>query len=69
MKGTNIEINVEEGLMVLIDTGGSLYGYQSDISRSFSLSQVPQNVSDAFEAVRRAQLAAMSICKPGFLLP
>ncbi|RKO89984.1 peptidase M24, structural domain-containing protein, partial [Blyttiomyces helicus] len=51
------------GTMVLIDAGGALGIYQSDISRSFWFGEVggaPQELKDAWETVSKAQLAALN---------
>eukprot|EP01091_Cochliopodium_minus_P015640 TRINITY_DN5627_c0_g1_i1.p1 TRINITY_DN5627_c0_g1~~TRINITY_DN5627_c0_g1_i1.p1 ORF type:complete len:356 (-),score=69.99 TRINITY_DN5627_c0_g1_i1:91-1158(-) len=63
--GTNKVVDLTSGLFVLIDTGGSLYGYQSDISRTFSLTNVTDRQLRAWQAVQKAQSEAMKFVKPG----
>jgi len=50
-----------------MDVGGSLYGYNSDITRTFKIGSVPLNANqtNAYQTVKRAQLAALSVIKPG----
>lgn len=40
--GTANRVTLTDGMMILIDAGGDLYGYQSDISRTFVFSQDQQ---------------------------
>ena len=51
---------------ILVDTGGELHGYQSDISRSWSFGAPPSaEFARAWNAVRSAQRAAFERIAPG----
>lgn len=53
--------------VVLVDTGGSLHGYCSDISRTWVAGEgpIPTDVSLAHDAVARAQASAIDSIQPG----
>src|SRR6185503_20148371 len=57
---------LEEGASILVDTGGALHGYQSDITRSWSFGP-PHDAefTRAWQAVRAAQQAAFERMAPG----
>ena len=63
--GTTQIMTVTPGQLILIDAGGSLYGYQSDITRTFPFGQVSDELRTAWNLVKEAQLAALAIIKPG----
>ena len=52
--------------MVLIDTGGDLYGYQSDISRTFTypIGSYTAEQNSWWQTVRDAQQAALDVWCP-----
>lgn len=56
---------LKEGSLVLIDDGCSVEGYQSDISRSFTVGKATVKMNQVFEIVHRAQAAALAAAKPG----
>ncbi|CAE6427051.1 unnamed protein product [Rhizoctonia solani] len=53
--------------MVLIDTGGSLHGYQSDVTRTFALpdSVIPDHYVRIWETVSKVQAYAFSVARRG----
>ncbi|KDN50702.1 hypothetical protein RSAG8_01200, partial [Rhizoctonia solani AG-8 WAC10335] len=53
--------------MVLIDTGGSLHDYQSDVTRTFALpgSVIPDDHIRIWETVSKVQAYAMSVARQG----
>ncbi|EJD53292.1 Creatinase/aminopeptidase [Auricularia subglabra TFB-10046 SS5] len=53
--------------LVLIDAGGSLHGYSSDITRTFALpdSEIPSKHLEIWYIVHAAQAAALSAAKAG----
>ncbi|KAJ1307321.1 hypothetical protein OPQ81_001427 [Rhizoctonia solani] len=53
--------------MVLIDTGGSLHGYQSDVTRTFALpdSVIPDEHLRIWETVSKVQAYALSVARQG----
>jgi Xaa-Pro dipeptidase len=64
--GTAEDRALEPGELVLVDTGGSLHGYRSDISRTWlPFGHVSEEVRGAWETVRRAQGQAMQKIAPG----
>jgi Xaa-Pro dipeptidase len=51
---------------ILVDTGGALHGYQSDVTRSWSFAAAPSAAFErAWRAVRAAQRAAFERIAPG----
>ena len=64
--GTQRDVPLARGDMVLIDTGGALHGYQSDNTRSWVYNARPtQRQQDIWQAVRDAQQLAFEAIKPG----
>ncbi|KAG6333601.1 hypothetical protein ID866_5486 [Astraeus odoratus] len=63
--GTDRELRVSD--FVLIDTGGTLFGYHSDVTRTFALpqSQIPDEHYELWYTVRAAQIAALNTAKAG----
>jgi Xaa-Pro dipeptidase len=56
---------IREGSVVLIDDGCTVEGYQSDISRTFVIGKPADKMKRVFDAVHRAQTAALKAAKPG----
>jgi Xaa-Pro dipeptidase len=56
---------LKEGSLVLIDDGCVVEGYQSDISRSFTVGKATDHMKQVFEVVHRAQAAALAAARPG----
>ena len=56
---------LKEGSLVLIDDGCVVEGYQSDISRSFTVGKATDKMKQVFDVVHRAQAAALAAAKPG----
>ncbi len=56
---------IREGSVVLIDDGCTVEGYQSDISRTFVIGKASDKMKRVFDAVHRAQTAALKAVKPG----
>ncbi len=61
---------IREGSIIMIDDGCTVEGYQSDITRTFLLGNVPSNQSGdkmkkVFDIVHGAQAAALSTAHPG----
>ena len=54
------------GESILVDTGGSLFGYQSDTTRSWIFAEKPSaEYERAWHTVREAQRAAFAALRPG----
>ena len=62
--GTRTERRLRVGDMVLVDTGGSLHGYRSDITRTWPVGDASDEAMRAWETVRRAQQAALAEIRP-----
>ena len=56
---------IKDGSLILIDDGCTVEGYQSDISRSFTLGKPTDKMKHVFDVVHRAQAAAVAAGKPG----
>jgi Xaa-Pro dipeptidase len=56
---------VREGSIVLIDTGCSVHGYQSDITRTWVVGQPTARQRKVWDTVKRGQEAALETAKPG----
>jgi len=56
---------IVEGTIVLMDGGGSVEGYTSDISRTFVLGKPTDKMKSVFDIVYRAQSAALTTARPG----
>ncbi len=63
--GTGNERTLAAGDLVLVDTGGKLHGYCSDITRTWSVGPVSDESRRTFEVVLEAQQAAFEVLKPG----
>jgi Xaa-Pro dipeptidase len=56
---------LQEGDMVLIDTGATLHGYHSDITRSYVLGEPNTRQRNIWQIEKEAQVAAFSAAQPG----
>ena len=56
---------IREGTLVLIDGGGPVEGYQSDISRTFVFGKPSDKMKSVFDIVHRAQANALKTARPG----
>jgi Xaa-Pro dipeptidase len=56
---------LKEGSLVLIDDGCVVEGYQSDISRTFTVGKAADKMKQVFEVVHKAQAGALAAAKPG----
>jgi Xaa-Pro dipeptidase len=56
---------LHEGSLILIDDGCVVEGYESDISRSFTLGKATDKMKHVFDVVRQAQAAALAAARPG----
>lgn len=65
--GTGQEHRLAEGDAILIDTGGRLHGYCSDITRTWVLGRPSAELRKAWDTVRAAQQAAFELIRPGIL--
>jgi Xaa-Pro dipeptidase len=63
--GTRRERRLRNGDLILVDTGGSLHGYGSDVTRTWPFGQVTEAQRKAWNAVRAAQTAALEHMRPG----
>jgi Xaa-Pro dipeptidase len=65
--GTANDRALHEGELVLVDTGGSLHGYRSDITRTWALGMPPPEARRAWSVVAAAQRAAIEAIRPGVM--
>ncbi|WP_121115764.1 M24 family metallopeptidase [Croceibacterium ferulae] len=56
---------LEDGQLVLVDTGCTVEGYHSDITRTYAYGTVPAEVHDIWHLERAAQAAAFAAVRPG----
>ena len=63
--GSGQERTLAPGDMVLVDTGGKLHGYCSDITRTWSVGPVSDEARRNFDVVLQAQRAAFDRLGPG----
>ncbi|OLD19659.1 MAG: peptidase M24 [Acidobacteriales bacterium 13_1_40CM_3_55_5] len=56
---------IREGAIVLMDGGGNVEGYASDITRTFVLGKPSDKMKTVFDIVHRAQTAALKTARPG----
>jgi len=56
---------VKSGDALVVDCGGRLEGYFSDITRTFSVGPAGRELTQAYELVRRAQAAGLHAVRPG----
>jgi Xaa-Pro dipeptidase len=56
---------IREGTLVLIDGGGPVESYQSDISRTFVFGKPSDKMKKVFDIVHRAQANALKTARPG----
>lgn len=63
--GTAHDRALAEGDVVLVDTGGSLQGHRSDITRTWALGTPPPEARRAWSVVAEAQRAAFDAIAPG----
>lgn len=63
--GTRGALKLAEGDLILVDAGGSLHGYRSDITRTWPFGQIADEAQRVYDAVLAAQSAALAMIKPG----
>jgi len=56
---------LEEGQLVLIDTGCTIDGYHSDITRTYAFGDVGDEIRATWDLEKEAQAAAFAACRPG----
>jgi Xaa-Pro dipeptidase len=56
---------IREGSIIMIDDGCTVEGYQSDITRTFTLGKATDKMKKVFDIVYRAQSAALAAARPG----
>jgi Xaa-Pro aminopeptidase len=66
---TRNEGPIEEGQVLLVDTGASIDGYKGDITRTFPVGdRFSERQREIYEVVLRAEEETIAACKPGALL-
>ncbi len=56
---------IRENMIIMVDDGCLVEGYNSDITRTFVLGKATDKMKQVFDIVHRAQQAALSTAKPG----
>jgi Xaa-Pro dipeptidase len=56
---------LQEGQLVLVDTGCTIQGYHSDITRTYAFGDVSQDIRRIWDIETEAQQAAFDACRPG----
>ncbi|MBD7935572.1 MULTISPECIES: M24 family metallopeptidase [Cytobacillus] len=63
--GTPGMTKIQKGDLVLFDLGVVWKGYCSDITRTVAFGEINEKQKEIYDTVLKAQLAAISACKPG----
>lgn len=63
--GSNTPQVLREGSIIMLDDGCAVDGYQSDITRTFTLGKASDKMKQVFDIVHRAQSAALAAARPG----
>jgi Xaa-Pro dipeptidase len=63
--GTREDRVLEDGDLVLVDTGGALHGYRSDITRTWAVGSPRPDAKRAWQTVAEAQAAGLAAIRPG----
>jgi Xaa-Pro aminopeptidase len=56
---------LESGDVVVVDIGGTLDGYCSDMTRTYALGRVPDGFAEAYTALEHAQASGVAAVRPG----
>jgi Xaa-Pro aminopeptidase len=59
------DVEIPRGTLVTLDIGARLDGYCSDCTRAWATGELPDDLTAAYELVRRAQEAALAAVRPG----
>lgn len=62
-----LEKPVQKDNILLIDWGGIVGGYCSDMTRTLAIGNVPARLKEAYKAVHEAQKAAVAMLRPGVM--
>jgi Xaa-Pro aminopeptidase len=59
------DVPIERGTLVTLDIGARLDGYCSDCTRTWATGELPDDLAEAYELVRRAQGEALAAVRAG----
>ena len=59
------DVPIARGTLVTLDIGARVDGYHSDCTRTWATGELPDDLAEAYEVVRRAQQAALDAVRPG----
>jgi Xaa-Pro aminopeptidase len=59
------DVPIARDTLVTLDIGAQLDGYCSDCTRTWATGELPDDLAEAYELVRRAQEAALDAVRPG----
>src|SRR5437868_2423259 len=63
--GEPLKTPLQQGQFILIDIGPSIEGYNADLTRTFVFGKADDKQREVYDAVLRAQLAALEAVRPG----
>ncbi|MFI4966317.1 MAG: M24 family metallopeptidase [Caulobacterales bacterium] len=63
--GSHQKQTLREGSVILMDVGCTVYGYQSDISRTWVMGEPTAKQRRVWDTVRRGQEIALAVARPG----
>ena len=63
--GTIQRFNLEQGTVILADSGASVHGYTSDISRTVTLGEPSDDIRKAWDVAKKCQMAGIAAIYPG----
>ena len=59
------DVPIAAGTLVTLDIGARLDGYHSDCTRTWATGELPDDLAEAYELVKRAQQTALDAVRPG----
>jgi Xaa-Pro aminopeptidase len=59
------DVPIASRTLVTVDVGARLDGYHSDCTRTWATGELPDDLAEAYELVRRAQQTALDAVRPG----
>jgi Xaa-Pro dipeptidase len=63
--GSRAPQKIAEGTVVMVDGGGSVEGYSSDVTRTIVFGKPTEKMLRVWDIVKKAQTAALRACRPG----
>jgi Xaa-Pro dipeptidase len=63
--GSRAPQTLQQGTIVMVDGGGTVEGYHSDVTRTIVFGKPTDKMLKVWDIVKKAQTAALKACKPG----